>query len=167
MVLTRCILVLFPVRSRCSRALATFRRFLRRLLEHTWMASFRCFADGGSALLQANRVLASASYRTDHARQPADVSILVLHPAGLAAKSLVTKYANKHTYVRVRGLFIGLIIGELVIVLIAMIISLVMQKRLGIDEQAITGGNDYAATNHTGTKARQLVDLRSMSAGLE
>jgi hypothetical protein len=52
---------------------------------------------------------------------------------GWLAKSLVTKYANKHTYVRVRGLFIGLIIGELVIVLIAMIISLVMQKRLGID----------------------------------
>jgi hypothetical protein len=33
----------------------------------------------------------------------------------------------------VRGLFIGLIIGELLVVFIAMIISLTMQKRLGID----------------------------------
>ena len=52
---------------------------------------------------------------------------------GWLAKSLVTKYANKNTYGKVRGLFIGLIIGELLVVFIAMIISLTMQKRLGID----------------------------------
>ena len=52
---------------------------------------------------------------------------------GWLAKSLVTKYANKNTYAKVRGLFIGLIIGELLVVFIAMIISLTMQKRLGID----------------------------------
>ena len=52
---------------------------------------------------------------------------------GWLAKSLVTKYANKTTYGKVRGLFIVLIIGELLVVFIAMIISLTMQKRLGID----------------------------------
>ncbi len=51
---------------------------------------------------------------------------------GWLAKALVTKYANKETYTKVRGLFIGLILGEFFIVALAMILSLVMQKNLGI-----------------------------------
>jgi len=51
---------------------------------------------------------------------------------GWLAKALVTKYANKDTYTKVRGLFIGLILGEFFIVTLAMILSLVMQKNLGM-----------------------------------
>ena len=52
---------------------------------------------------------------------------------GWLAKSLVTKYGNKDTYAKVRGGFIGLIVGELVVVAIAMFVSLHMQRNLGID----------------------------------
>lgn len=52
---------------------------------------------------------------------------------GWLAKSLVTKYGNKDTYGRVRGMFIGLIVGELAVVTLAMIVSLALQKNLGID----------------------------------
>lgn len=50
---------------------------------------------------------------------------------GWLAKSLVTKYANKETYTKVRGLFIGLILGEFFIIMLAMILSLAMGKNLG------------------------------------
>ena len=37
---------------------------------------------------------------------------------------MVTKYGNKDTYHRARGFFIGLIVGELLIGILAMIMSL-------------------------------------------
>jgi hypothetical protein len=52
---------------------------------------------------------------------------------GWIAKALVTKYGNKDTYARVRGLFVGLIVGELVVVTVAMILSLILNKNMGID----------------------------------
>jgi hypothetical protein len=52
---------------------------------------------------------------------------------GWLAKALVTKYGNKETYARVRCAFIGLIVGELVIVALAMALSLVLKRDLGID----------------------------------
>ena len=52
---------------------------------------------------------------------------------GWLAKSLVTKYGNKDTYARIRGLFIGLIVGELFIVVLSMVLSLALEARMGID----------------------------------
>jgi len=52
---------------------------------------------------------------------------------GWLAKSAVTKYGNKDTYAKAQGLFVGLIVGELVLVVAAMIVSLAVQKNLGID----------------------------------
>jgi hypothetical protein len=52
---------------------------------------------------------------------------------GWMAKALVTKYGNKETYAKVRCGFIGLIVGELVIVAVAMVLSLILDKNLGID----------------------------------
>ena len=52
---------------------------------------------------------------------------------GWIGKALVTKYGNKETYTRVRCAFVGLIVGELVVVALAMILSLILQKKLGID----------------------------------
>ncbi|MBN1669848.1 MAG: hypothetical protein JXR37_02370 [Kiritimatiellae bacterium] len=52
---------------------------------------------------------------------------------GWIAKTLVTKYGNKDTYVRARGFFVGLIVGELVIVTLAMGLSYAMKKYLNID----------------------------------
>jgi len=42
---------------------------------------------------------------------------------GWFAKSLIAKYGGKDTYAKVRGAFIGLIVGELVIVVLAMILA--------------------------------------------
>jgi len=42
---------------------------------------------------------------------------------GWAAKSLVAKYGNKETYERFRGFFIGLIVGELFIVVLCVILG--------------------------------------------
>ena len=52
---------------------------------------------------------------------------------GWAAKSLVTKYGNKDTYARVKGGFIGLIAGELLVVALSLILTIVLAKPLGID----------------------------------
>lgn len=52
---------------------------------------------------------------------------------GWLAKFLVTKYGNKDTYKHVRKLFIGLIVGELVIVILAMILSVALGVRIPID----------------------------------
>jgi hypothetical protein len=49
------------------------------------------------------------------------------------AKRLVTKYGTRDTYVRVRRLFVGLIVGELLIVVLAMILSQAMELRIPID----------------------------------
>lgn len=51
---------------------------------------------------------------------------------GWIAKALVTKYGNKDTYAKTRGFFVGLIAGELIIVALAMVVSIVMQKNMGI-----------------------------------
>ncbi|NLF94684.1 MAG: hypothetical protein GX564_12430 [Oligosphaeraceae bacterium] len=52
---------------------------------------------------------------------------------GWIAKALVTRYGNKDTYLKTRGFFLGLIVGELLIVALAGVLSLVLQKNLGID----------------------------------
>jgi len=52
---------------------------------------------------------------------------------GWIAKSAITKYGNRDTYIRARGLFIGLIVGELVVVMLAMVLSIIMGKHLMID----------------------------------
>lgn len=52
---------------------------------------------------------------------------------GWAAKSLVTKYGNKETYGRARTLFIGLIVGELFLVMVAMILTTALDIRIPID----------------------------------
>ncbi len=52
---------------------------------------------------------------------------------GWIAKALVTRYGNKDTYIKTRGFFIGLIVGELLIVALASILSFVLQKNLRID----------------------------------
>ncbi|MDD4538117.1 MAG: hypothetical protein PHT80_03815 [Lentisphaeria bacterium] len=52
---------------------------------------------------------------------------------GWLAKALVTRYSNKEGYRSVRCLFVGLIVGEFFIVAVAMILSLILQKRMGID----------------------------------
>ena len=50
---------------------------------------------------------------------------------GWLAKSLVTKYANKETYAKVRGLFIGLIVGEFLIVMLALIVATIFDCNIG------------------------------------
>jgi hypothetical protein len=52
---------------------------------------------------------------------------------GWLAKMLVTRYGNKNTYRIVRGLFIGLIVGELAIILCALIGSLIIGRPIYID----------------------------------
>jgi hypothetical protein len=52
---------------------------------------------------------------------------------GWVAKRLVTKYGNKFTYYRVRNLFIGLIVGELIIVALAALISYWLEIPCNID----------------------------------
>ena len=52
---------------------------------------------------------------------------------GWGAKSLVTKYGNKDTYGRARTFFIGLIVGELFIVMLAMILTTALDIRVPID----------------------------------
>jgi hypothetical protein len=51
---------------------------------------------------------------------------------GWLGKKLATKYGNKETYARVRGLFIGLIAGELVIVILSALLSYITENHLGI-----------------------------------
>jgi len=52
---------------------------------------------------------------------------------GWAFKSLVSKYGNKDQYGRIRGLFVGLIVGEILLVLISMILSYAFGFNAGID----------------------------------
>ena len=42
---------------------------------------------------------------------------------GWGAKSLVSKYGNKDVYIRLRAFFVGLIVGELLLVVVAMLLS--------------------------------------------
>ena len=51
---------------------------------------------------------------------------------GWLAKSLVTKYGSKNAYVKARSLFIGLIIGELLMVVIAMVLSHILETKIPI-----------------------------------
>ncbi len=51
---------------------------------------------------------------------------------GWLAKSAVTKYGNKDTYDRVKNLFIGLIVGELVLVVLALVVSLFTDAQIPI-----------------------------------
>ena len=51
---------------------------------------------------------------------------------GWLAKYVVTKYGNKDAYTHMRNLFIGLILGELLLVVVSMVLSVWMGKDLGI-----------------------------------
>ncbi|MFO7534968.1 MAG: DUF6785 family protein [Kiritimatiellia bacterium] len=52
---------------------------------------------------------------------------------GWAAKSVVTRYGGKNTYIRVRGLFIGLIAGELLMVALGTLISVLLDIPIRMD----------------------------------
>jgi hypothetical protein len=52
---------------------------------------------------------------------------------GWLAKTLVTRYGNRNTYINVRPLFVGLIVGELLIVTASLILSYFLNLRTGID----------------------------------
>ena len=47
---------------------------------------------------------------------------------GWLAKAIVTRYSDKNTYTKIKGLFIGLILGEFTVILISLIISYVMER---------------------------------------
>lgn len=52
---------------------------------------------------------------------------------GWAAKGLVTTYGNKDAHQRVRRFFVGLIVGELLMVVVAAILSLAMETRIPVE----------------------------------
>jgi hypothetical protein len=52
---------------------------------------------------------------------------------GWLAKSLVTKYGNTATYRRARNFFVGLIVGELFIIVCSLIVTVLTDKSIGID----------------------------------
>jgi hypothetical protein len=52
---------------------------------------------------------------------------------GWAAKAVVTRYGGKNTYITVRGLFIGLIAGELIMVTLAMLLSVLLDIPIRLD----------------------------------
>ncbi|MDA0837389.1 MAG: hypothetical protein O3B01_13810 [Planctomycetota bacterium] len=52
---------------------------------------------------------------------------------GWLAKRLVTKYGNKETYRTVRCMFVGLIVGELIIIVLAMVVSIWTGSHIAID----------------------------------
>jgi hypothetical protein len=52
---------------------------------------------------------------------------------GWAAKAVVTRYGGKNTYITVRGLFIGLIAGELIMVTLAMLLSVMLDIPIRLD----------------------------------
>lgn len=52
---------------------------------------------------------------------------------GWIAKTTVSRYGNKEVYSKFRAGFVGLIVGELFIVLLAMIVSIIVGRNLGID----------------------------------
>ncbi len=47
---------------------------------------------------------------------------------GWLAKALVTRYSDKNTYTKVKGLFIGLIFGEFTVILISLVMSYMMER---------------------------------------
>ena len=52
---------------------------------------------------------------------------------GWLANSAITKYGHKNTYARACGFFIGLIVGELVIVMLAVAVSIITGNNINID----------------------------------
>jgi len=58
---------------------------------------------------------------------------IIQETLGWIAKRLVTKYGNKDTYAKTRNFFIGLIVGELLIVVLAMITAVATGRGIGID----------------------------------
>ncbi len=52
---------------------------------------------------------------------------------GWAAKAVVTRYGGKNTYLQVRGLFVGLIAGELLMVALAVVLSLALDIPIRLD----------------------------------
>lgn len=52
---------------------------------------------------------------------------------GWLFKNLITKYGNKDTYKNLRFMFVGLIVGELIIIVLAMIVTMWTGKPIGID----------------------------------
>jgi len=52
---------------------------------------------------------------------------------GWLFKSLVTKYGNKDTYKNMRCMFVGLIVGELIVIVLAMVVTIWLGKPIRID----------------------------------
>ena len=52
---------------------------------------------------------------------------------GWLFKSLITKYGNKDTYAAARCTFIGLIVGELIIIVIAMFLTVFTDQAIAMD----------------------------------
>lgn len=52
---------------------------------------------------------------------------------GWFCKRLITKYGNKDTYDRVRGLFVGLIVGELLVIFVSTMLSILLEKNMGVN----------------------------------
>ena len=51
---------------------------------------------------------------------------------GWIFKSLVTKYGNRHSYAKARDLFIGLIVGELIVVALAALVAVLTGLQINI-----------------------------------
>lgn len=52
---------------------------------------------------------------------------------GWLCNTAVTKYGNKNTHQRATGFFIGLIVGELLVVMLSIILSIVLEQHIRID----------------------------------
>jgi len=52
---------------------------------------------------------------------------------GWAVNSAITKYGSKETYQRVKGLFLGLIVGELIIVVTSLVLLVFFGTGTNID----------------------------------
>jgi hypothetical protein len=52
---------------------------------------------------------------------------------GWLAKALVTRYGNRETYIKTRALFIGLIVGELLIIMLGLYLSYALDVKVPID----------------------------------
>ncbi len=51
---------------------------------------------------------------------------------GWMANSMVTKFGNKETFHRIKGFFIGLIVGELILIVISMILSVILETNVTV-----------------------------------
>lgn len=52
---------------------------------------------------------------------------------GWLANALVTRYGTRETYYRVRGFFLGLVVGEMLLVLLAALLAWKLDLQISID----------------------------------